>query len=93
MELPATWDAPLVADVAAPLAEPEADPLAAAEPEPEAVALPLARAESAPGVGAPKVETPDGILPTGAEAEAPIPTKNPTPCYKKIVHVDRYIKK
>lgn len=77
MELPATWDAlaALLVDVVAALAEPEA----AVDP-PEPVALPLARAVSAPGVGAPKVETPVGISPTGAEAEAPIPTKNPTPC-------------
>lgn len=81
MELAATWDAPL--DVVGAAAEPEAalDPLAAAEPVAEAP--PLARVESAPGVGAPKVETPDGILPTGAEADAPTPTKNPTPCCRK----------
>ena len=49
-------------------------------PVPEAV--PLGRAVSAPGVGAPTMETPDAIGPTGADAEAPKPTKNPTPCYK-----------
>lgn len=89
MELAATWDALLlVEDDVLPLAVPEAvpDPLAVADPEaavPEAEAVPLVIAESAPGVGAPKVETPDGIGPTGADAEAPIPTKNPTPCYGK----------
>ena len=87
MELPATWDAALLVDVEAalPVAEPEAaaDPLALATAEPEPVAEALGRAVSAPGVGAPKVETPVGISPTGAEAEAPIPTKNPTPCCRK----------
>jgi hypothetical protein len=80
MEVAATLDAPLVVDDVA--AEPETvEPETVEDPgEPEAVALPLARAVSAPGVGAPKVETPDGIGPTSAEAEAPMPTKNPTPC-------------
>jgi hypothetical protein len=71
MELATTLDAPLVLDGVA------------AEPEAIAVALPLVRAVSAPGVGIPKLVTPDGIGPTSAEAEAPIPTKNPTPCCRK----------
>jgi len=67
--------------------EPEAGVVAVAEPEaallavePDA-ALPLAEAvaEAAP-VGTPKLVTPDGMGPTGAEAEAPIPTKLPTSC-------------
>lgn len=61
------------------LPESEAVPEDPADPEPEAV--PLGIAESAPGVGAPKVEIPEVIGPTGADAEAPMPTKNPTPCY------------
>jgi len=43
---------------------------------PVAVAVALA----APGVGAPKVVTPDGTGLTTAEAEAPKPTKLPTFC-------------
>lgn len=102
MELAATWDAPLVV-LDGVEAEPESvdpllDPLAVAALDPEAeeplaAALPLARAVSAPGVGSPKVLTPDGIGPTSAEAEAPIPTKNPTPCCKneRSKNVDKYI--
>ena len=77
MEPVTTWGAPLVADGVA--AEPTDEPVALGLP----VALPLAIAGSAPGVGAPKVVTPDGIGPTGTEAEAPMPTKNPTFCCRK----------
>lgn len=77
----ATWDAPLLAVGAA--AEPEAEEDPAAAVDPAAAEVPLASAESAPGVGAPKVLTPDGMGPGGAEAEAPIPTKNPAPCCRK----------
>jgi hypothetical protein len=83
MELAAAiWDAPLDEVGVAALPEPEAllDP---AEAVPEAEAVPLPVAVSAPGVGAPKVETPDVTGLTGADAEAPTPTKNPTPCYNK----------
>ena len=81
MVLATTLDAPLAADADGDEVEPEAVPLAGAVAEPEAAeAVPLAVAEAAPGVGAPKVVTPDGIGPTGAEAEAAIPTKLPTPC-------------
>lgn len=80
MELAATWDAALVEVGAA--AEPEPvpeDPVAEA-PEAEVAA----EAEAAPGVGAPKTLTPDSLGPTGAEAEAPTPTKLPTPCCRKL---------
>ena len=80
MVLATTLDAPLVPDV-----YPDGDvttgatildPVAEAVAEPEAAeAVPLAVAEAAPGVGAPKMVTPDGVGPTGAEAEAPTPTK------------------
>ena len=42
-------------------------------------AVPLAAAP----VGEPKVETPDVTGPTGADAEAPMPTKPPIPCYNE----------
>jgi len=77
MKLTATRDAALVeAGV-----EPDSveEPEAAAEPvaaEPVAEALPLA----APGVGAPKLVTPDGRGPGATEAEAPTPSRKPTPC-------------
>jgi len=80
MELAATWDAALpVEDGVA--AEPElAEEPAVGEPAEAGEALLLAEAEAAPGVGAPKVATPDAMGPTGAEAEAPTPTKLPTFC-------------
>lgn len=66
-----TCDAALVVELAV-----------AAELEPEAVveleAVPVL--DAAPEVGAPKVLTPVGIGPTGADAEAPTPTKFPTLC-------------
>ena len=45
-------------------------------------AVPVAVPDAAPGVGAPKLVTPVGIGLTGADAEAPTPTKFPTLCCK-----------
>jgi hypothetical protein len=91
MELATIWEAPLaVVGVAAlPKSEVVVDPAAAPEPEP---LVPLGIAVSAPGVGAPKVETPDPIGPTGADAEAPTPTKNPTSCCMTKMKRNKYKK-
>lgn len=51
MELAATWDAPLVADVVAALLVDEPELEAAVDPPEVAEALPLAIAVSAPGEG------------------------------------------
>lgn len=88
MDPAATSDAALVEDGAAAepelVEEPAAEEAPAAEEPAVAETLPLEVDEAAPGVGAPKVETPDGIGPTGAEAEAPTPTKLPTLCCRKL---------
>ena len=72
MELAATWDAPLDEVGVAALPDPDSE---VSVPE----AVPLAAAP----VGEPKVETPDVTGPTGADAEAPMPTKPPIPCYNE----------
>lgn len=76
MGLAATCDAAELAVAEA--EEPEAE-VALAEPEPVATAepeaAPVAEAVAEPAAGEPKVVTPDGMGPTGAEAEAPTPTK------------------